>query len=375
MRHLRITIMDTLLLLAALLLVACTTAPPAPEKEARKTPYTQAELEAIYAQTARELGKLDFKVSVGIGASGDGTPGNRVQVSVTDREWFESELQRVGARLPEGVELIVVEGGSTARDKELVLTPPVPGLVFPRQKPTEGFRESMLAELIGTLWLDPDGGCLRVRSLYGGEDLLVVWKPEFTLREQDGPLEVLDAEGEIAARVGEEVYLAGGYVTVRDEWVLQQIPPACRGATFVAGYPVRPNLRHDAGLFDLDVRALPEQTLLFLRAKPALEEQALETSTLSGTLVAYRERRCLQLQNTGGMDGATLVWPSDWSLRVEGEKATLLDGAGQVVARLGDEVRLRARVVPHTMDAPVYRQLIEELPGDCVGATWLVEGK
>jgi hypothetical protein len=44
------------------------------------------------------------------------------------------------------------------------------------------------------------------------------------------------------------------------------------------------------------------------------------------------------------------------------------------VARLGDEALLRGRAVPHTMDSPAYRQLIDELPGDCIGASWVVDG-
>jgi hypothetical protein len=350
-------------LLAALLLAACS--PPPSSLPTRETPYTLAELEAIQAQALRELDKLDFGVAVFVNV-----PENRVEVPVSDRAWFEGELQRVGVELPEGVELVEVEGGSTAKEMHLVLTPPVPGIVFPRQQPVEGFRDSMMAELIGTLELDPDHGCLRVRPLYGGEDLLVIWKPEFTLRKEGGRLEVLDADGLVAARVGEEVLLAGGYVPVRDEWVLQQIPPACRGATFVAGYPVRPNLRDGAELFDLDAAALPDQAIFFLRYKPALDEQVRGETSLAGTLVVQKERRCVHLQPGLG----TLIWAPDWSLRLEGETAMIVDGAGTPVAQLGDEVRLRARAVPHTMDAPVYAQLIEELPGDCIGATWLVDG-
>lgn len=369
MRHLRTLYVPLVyLLLAAALLTACAASTQPSGEKPRQTPYTQAELEAVQAQALRELDKLDFGVSVYIDV-----PDNRVEVPVSDAVWFESELRRVGARLPEGVVLVEVEGGSTARDMHLVLTPPVPGIVFPRQQPVEGFRESMMAELIGTLWLDPVDGCLRVTPLGGGEDVLVVWKPEFTLCQVDGTLEVLDADGQLAARVGEEVYLAGGYVSVTDEWVLQQIPPACRGAYFVAGYPVRPNLRPDAAWFHLDTLALPDQTLLFLRARPALDEQALEVESISGTLVAYPYRRCVHLQTTGGPGVATLIWPPDWSLRVEGETAAVWDETGHVVARLGEEVRLRARRVPHTMDSPVYAQLIEELPGDCIDATWVVE--
>jgi len=357
------------LLLATLLLTACANSTPPTGKDPPKTPYTLAELEAIQAQAARELAKLDFHTSVLVNV-----PEDRVEIPVSDRAWVESELQRVGAQLPEGAVLVEVEEGSTAKDKELVLTPPVPEIVFPRQRPTEGWRVSMLAELIGTLWLDPEDGCLRVTPLYRGEDLLVIWKPEFTLREQEGQLEVLDADGQLAARVGEEVYLGGGYVSVDDEWVLQQIPPACRGETFIAGYQARPNLRHDTELFDLDKLALPEHALFFLRYKPALDEQVTDETSLSGTLVAYEYRRCVHLQTAAGPGVANLIWPPDWSLQVEGETATVVDGAGQAVAQLGNEVRLRVRAVPHSADVPAYRQLIEELPGDCIGATWLVDG-
>jgi hypothetical protein len=51
----------------------------------------------------------------------------------------------------------------------------------------------------------------------------------------------------------------------------------------------------------------------------------------------------------------------------------LVDGTGETVAQVGDQVHVRGRAVPHTTDSPVYRQLIDELPGDCVGATWVVD--
>jgi len=41
---------------------------------------------------------------------------------------------------------------------------------------------------------------------------------------------------------------------------------------------------------------------------------------------------------------------------------------------MGDEVRLRGRAVPQSIDAAPYRQLVEELPGDCIGTSWLVDG-
>jgi hypothetical protein len=121
------------------------------------------------------------------------------------------------------------------------------------------------------------------------------------------------------------------------------------------------------------VLSVTERTLLFLRYKPALDEQVTTTESIAGQLVAYDTRRCLHLQTQGGSGTATLLWPPDWSVHAEGKAAAILDETGQIVAHLGDNVLLRARAVPHTTNSPAYRQLIEELPGDCIGATWLVD--
>jgi hypothetical protein len=331
----------------------------------RQARYTLADLETIYAQATCELAKLDFGVNVSLGV-----PDNRVEVSVGDQEWFESELRRVGARLPDGVELVVVEGGSTAQDKDLLLTPPVPGIAFPRQKPVEGFRICMEAALVGTLRLEE--GCLRVQSL-DGRSLTPIWPPEFTLRVEGDRVLVIDGEGQVAAQAGEEVYMGGGDGSA-DEWVLQQIPLACRGEYFIVGCEVRPNLRYDSELFALDVVSGTAHEVLFLRYKPALDEQAVDAASISGKLVAYDYRRCLHLQTDWGPGVVTLLWPADWSAHVEDETIVVLDGTGQAVAQMGDEVRLRGRAIPHSMDVPAYRRLIDELPGDCIGASWLVDG-
>ncbi len=331
----------------------------------RQARFTYAELEAMQAQAMSELAKLDFDVVASISVTD-----NRVEVYVSDRPWFESELERVGSRLPDAVELIVVEGGSTARDKDQLLTPPVPGIAFPRQKPTEGFREAMTAQLIGTLRLE--GECLYIQSLDGGV-LLPIWPPELSLRAEGGQLWVVDGEGQVAAREGEEVYMGGGYTGISDKWVLQQIPAACQGETFVVGNEVRPNLRYDSDLFFLDVISATQPTPLFLRYKPALDEQVTDGGPMAGKLVVYDYHRCLHLQTEWGPGAVTLLWPSDWSVRVSDGELTVADGAGQAVARVGDDVSLRGRAIPHDMDFPAYAQLVDELPGDCVGASWLVD--
>jgi hypothetical protein len=333
--------------------------------EARGARYTLTELEAIHAETLAQLDKLDFGVSSSLSVQG-----NRIEVYVSDRAWVESELRRAGAALPEGAVLVVVQGGSTARDRDSLLTPPVPGVAFPRQKPVEGVRASMEAELVGTLRLE--GECLYVDALHDGGRVLPIWPPEFTLRIEDDQVLVINGEGEGAARGGEEVYMGGGHVPVSDEWVLGQIPEACRGSYFVVGSEVRPNLRQDAELLSTDAIATEAGTVLFPQYKPVLNQQIAGSQTVSGRLVAYDYYRCLHLQ-TESFGPFTLLWPPEWSLQTMDGSPVVRNKEGRPVAQLGDEVLLSARSVPHSWDSPVYRQLVDELPGDCIGATWLVD--
>ena len=119
-----------------------------------------------------------------------------------------------------------------ATDKDLLLTPPVPGIAFPRQKPTEGIRESMTAALVATLRLED--GCLQLQSPTAPAVRVPIWPPEFTLRPSGegaagDEVLVMDGTGEVVARTGEEVFMSGGESAVSDPWVLQQIPPACQG--------------------------------------------------------------------------------------------------------------------------------------------------
>jgi hypothetical protein len=168
--------------------------------------------------------------------------------------------------------------------------------------------------------------------------------------------------------------MSGGYGSTVSEWVGQQIPETCQGNYFVVGETVRPNLQHNSELFHLDVVSTTARTVLFLRHKPALDEQATGVEFIGGDLASTGETRCVHVGNMSTMYGsAILFWPSDWSARIDGDAVAILDEAGQTVIQEGDRALLRVRPVPRTMYAPVYRQLIDKVPCDCLGASWIVE--
>lgn len=333
--------------------------------EVREARFTRVELKAIMGEALREMDKLDFGVAVSLSV-----PNNRVEVGVTDRAWFEAELREAGAQLPEGVELVVVEGRS-AKGIDICATPPVPGVAFPRQKPVEGIVREMVSLLIGDLVLVD--GCLRVNSIYRDTSYLPVWPPEFTLGSQDGEIQVLDGAGQVVARVGQEVRMGGGggSATSLADCVRQQLPADCVGPYWFVGAGVRPNLKYTSDLFTLDVISTTERSFFWLRRKSVLDEW-VENTLLTGELVLFD--RCPRILTDDHPDRYLPLWPPDYGTRVADGEVEIVDGSGQVVARIGEEVRLSGGKIPVDWDSEAFRRLYHELPGDCDGPYWIVGG-
>jgi hypothetical protein len=231
----------------------------------------------------------------------------------------------------------------------------------------------MEAELIGELVLVD--GCLRVDSIYGGDSVVPVWPPEFALGAEGDDIQVLDGDGRVVARVGQETYMSGGQGPASSvpDCVREQLPAGCTDPYWIVGDTVRPNLRHDSELFSLDVISKTEQSLIFLVKKPVLDEWAEGDSTIAGRLVLYDYQRCPRVVSENGLTDAVPLWPPDYAVRVEDEAVEILDGSGQVVARVGEEVVLAGDSIPVVWDSDAYQRLRRELPGDCYGPYWVVK--
>ena len=167
---------------------------------------------------------------------------------------------------------------------------------------------------------------------------------------------MIDGEGQVAARAGEEVYMAGGYVGVSDEWVLQQIPAACRGEYFVVGNEVRPNLRHDSDLFALDVISTTERTVLFLRYKPTLDaaggERRRRSTASWSSMTTTAACTCRPI---GDPVQVTLLWPPDWSVRASDGEVMVVDGSGRLWPGRETRSTCAGGQIPQDMDFAAYR--------------------
>ncbi len=338
--------------------------PWADRVEVRAAQATLASLEAAMAETMRVLQTLDLNVIAALNVKE-----NRVEVIVIDRAWFEAELDKAGVQLPEHVELVISDA-YRGQEIDVCATPAVPGVAFPRQAPLVSV--FMEAQLIGELLLVD--GCLRVKDIYNGDSFLPIWPPEFTLGAENDQLQVLDGRGQVVAHVGEEVYLGGGEASSPSlpDCVRQQLPASCSGPYWIVGMGVRPNLRRDSELFALEVISTMQRPFFLLHKQPVLDEWAEADSPATGRLVLWDGQRCLRVVSDSGLTDYLLLWPADYGARVENDQIEILDGSGQVVARVGETVRLGGGKIPVDWDVEEYRRLYYELPGECHGPYWIV---
>ncbi len=338
--------------------------PWADRVEVRAAEATLASLEAALAETMQVLQALDLNVIAALNVQE-----NRVEVIVIDRAWFEAELDKAGVQLPEHVELVISEA-YRGQEIDVCATPAVPGVAFPRQAPLVAV--VMEAQLIGDLLLVD--GCLRVKDIYSGGSILPIWPPEFTLGAENDQLQVLDGDGQVVARVGEEVYMGGGEVSSPSlpECVRQELPASCTGPYWIVGMGVRPNLRRDSELFALQVISTTQRSFFLLHKKPVLDEWAEADSPAAGLLVLYDGQRCPRVVSESGLTDYLPLWPPGYEVRVENDQIEILDGSGQAVARVGQAVRLGGGKIPVDWEVEEYRRLYYELPGDCHGPYWIV---
>jgi hypothetical protein len=103
------------------------------------------------------------------------------------------------------------------RDEKQNQDAAMPGLTVQRKAPIVDLQ----AQLIGTLEIDSSTNCLVVRTPMGtraGPDTLVdidvAWPPGWSVALRDGTPALIDATGQLACRLGDEITVGGGYVDI-----------------------------------------------------------------------------------------------------------------------------------------------------------------
>lgn len=115
----------------------------------------------------------------------------------------------------------------------------IAGVFFPQQRPVPiGYPD---AKGGGELVVD-DNGCLRMKSVAGSPGSVPLWPAAFELDAGSVPMQVLNGNDEVVARVGREVVMGGGGVAqetlqenrVLDEQTKRVIFERCPGPYFLA---------------------------------------------------------------------------------------------------------------------------------------------
>ena len=219
-----------------------------------------------------------------------------------------------------------------------------PDVLFLRQETVMAAERTFLtAAGYGELVLD--GPCLRIRSRY--DTNTVVWPAGFTPHVEDGVVQIRNGAGQTIARGGDEIAGGGGYRESGNK--------ECPGEAF-----------HIWG-----IKVLPDAPVYFPQWDDEIKMGQV-VKPRSGGLTLYE--KCLVLRTIlegDVLDDTLLFWPETYDLNVDNEAVEVLDATGRVIARVGDEIAIRA--FNATYSQAKRHGGLEEITPACPGAYWAVE--
>ena len=208
--------------------------------------------------------------------------------------------------------------------------------------------------------LSVSGDCLRVSYAdqtdreATRDGLLVVWPAGFASRLNGGVVEVTGTDGRVVAKVGQTVRLSGKKVSHESEsvgewdWVGGEAGQ-CGGPFWLVGDEVTAMAPGASGIESDDSVFLPR---LDHQRGPIVQPSA----GVDGRLALHG--RCLLLETSHPPGGYLVVWPPGFVVQRIRDDLYVLNGGGNVVARIGDDVKLGGR----------SSKAGSNYPGECPGA-------
>ena len=159
---------------------------------------------------------------------------------------------------------------------------------------------------------------------------LLIWPAAFTLKAESGSVRIVDELGRVAAHVGDHVRLSRAEVSYQqavDQGLVEGLHDDCSEPYLMVGDEVS---LFDPRNEDTELR-LSDPDVLLLRKKTAMGFPSLLEAEGFGELVL--DGQCLRL---GG--STTIVWPAGFTPHVDQGVVQVRNGAGTVIATVGDEI-------------------------------------
>ena len=213
-------------------------------------------------------------------------------------------------------------------------------------------------------------------------DSLVIWQPDYFVHNNNGTIEILDRDGKMVAREGEEVYMGGGEIPLDyvNKILKEPLPPHCKGPYFLQGDGTRLSLNFKSELFGLTVVPFAEQKFCFLTAKPSLVTVITQKIEVTGKFAADYAGKSLRIpmirSDLGSVENRRSVqytpfWPPEYTARISDGLIEIVDGTGNIVARDGEQVTIEGRSLYEFNS--IAMQLFHELPGGISGPYLIID--
>ncbi len=249
-----------------------------------------------------------------------------------------------------GDEVTAFNPGS--EDTELRLSDP--DVVFLRERTVVARNQTLLtAAGVGELVLD--GQCLRLKDNSPRQYWpTIIWPAGFTPHFNEGVIEIRNGAGRVVAQVGNQIAGGGGF--------FDRSSGDCSGPVWRAN----------------KMKTLPDVEVYFPKQDGTLVPEE-GTELFSGNLILFR--KCLQVADDvirvkdrvyAGIS-PLIIWPHDFALSTEDGVVGIVDGTGNVVARVGDEVEFDAFNLTYE-EAKEHGGLAEITPA-CSGPYWAIGEK
>ena len=189
-------------------------------------------------------------------------------------------------------------------------------------------------------------GCLRAEAPTRNaanprESWLLIWPGAFTLEAEYGSVRIVDGLGRVAARVGDHVRFSRAdlsYQQAMEQGLLDKLSEECGEPYLLVGDEVT--------AFDPENEAtelrVSDPDVLFPRQETVMGFPTFMQALGMGELVLDGE--CLSLG-----DSTPIIWPAGFTPHSDGGVVQVRNGAGRVIATVGDEIAAGGGY--HTLDS------------------------
>lgn len=179
-------------------------------------------------------------------------------------------------------------------------------------------------------------GCLRAEAPSNDaanprSSFLLIWPGAFTIEAESGSVRIVDGLGRIAAHVGDHVRLSRAAVTYQqamDQGLIKGLSDDCAGPYLLVGDETT---AFDPRYEPTELR-LSDPDVLLMRGKTVKGFPSLMQALGIGKLVL--DGPCLRL----GDSSTTIIWPAGFTPHVDRGVVQVRNGAGRVIATVGDEI-------------------------------------